>query len=158
MDKKEIDKILKQHSKWINGEKGGSRADLSGADLSDTLLDNISWLAYIGIVPDKQGKAYAYKLIDDKGEGIFQGGINYLEAEKFEVEQVDPDVNEQCSYGINLATFTWCLSAKRVDTNRLLMMEFNVKDAVCPIGSDGKFGVKKCKKIGECSWKGTLKE
>ena len=32
MDKKEIDKILKEHKNWLNGE-GGERADLRGADL-----------------------------------------------------------------------------------------------------------------------------
>jgi len=35
-------------------------------------------------------------------------------------------------------------------------MEFDAKDAVCPLNSDGKFRVKKCKKMGECNWKGNL--
>jgi uncharacterized protein YjbI with pentapeptide repeats len=34
MTKKQLDKILKDHQKWLNGEPNGRRADLSGADLS----------------------------------------------------------------------------------------------------------------------------
>ena len=185
MDKEELAKILKEHKKWLLSE-GGSRADLSraalsdanlsgdnlsgadlsgaylrGADLSgaylrDTILENINWLAYIGIVPNKSGVAYAYKITNAEGEGIYNGGINYAEAETFEVDAVDTDVTIQCSYGINLATFSWCLNQFTGKTQRLFMFEFNVRDAVCPIGSDGKFRVKKCTKVGECDWKGNL--
>ena len=43
MNQKEINKVLKLHKKWLNGEKGGIRADLQGAslqgaDLQDTYL------------------------------------------------------------------------------------------------------------------------
>ena len=133
-----------------------SGAYLSGADLSETILDDINWLAYIGIVPNKAGVAYAYKITNADGEGIYSGGINYTKAKSFEVDAVDTDVTIQCSYGINLATFSWCLNQFTGKTQRLFMFEFNVRDAVCPIGSDGKFRVKKCTKVGECDWKGNL--
>ena len=34
MKANELKKILELHEKWLNGEEGGERADLSGADLS----------------------------------------------------------------------------------------------------------------------------
>ena len=34
MKQEELQKILEAHGKWINGEYGGERADLRGADLS----------------------------------------------------------------------------------------------------------------------------
>ena len=187
MERKELDKILKEHKKWQNGEGGQGadlqRADLQGAnlqraylqganlqraylqdanlqraDLRDTLLDGIDWLAYIGIAPNEKGIALAYKLTKQNGQGIYRGGIDYIVKDKFSVPEVDPDLYTQCSYGINLATFSWCLSNKQDETNRLFLFKFNVKDAVCPIASDGKFRVKKCTKIGECTWKGRLKD
>jgi len=131
-----------------------SGANLSRANLGDTIYGGINWLLLLGIVPIN-GKCRAYKIINEKGEGIYRGGINYLESDKFSVEEVDKDLGVQCSYGINLATLAWCLSEKKEDY-RLLLMEFKFSDAVCPVGSDGKFRVKKCRKIGECDWKGNL--
>ena len=130
-------------------------ADLRDADLRDTIYDNVNWLLLLGIVPGKDNKCRAYKIINQKGEGIYQGGINYLETGTFGVEKVDPDLYQQYSYGINLATLAWCLTVKE-NRYRLLLMEFDFADAVCPIGSDGKFRVKRCTKISECDWKGNL--
>jgi len=131
-----------------------SGANLGGANLSNTIYNGINWLLLLGVVPIK-GKCRAYKIINKQGEGIYQGGINYLNGLRFSVLKVDKDLNIQCSYGINLATLAWCLSEKKEDY-RLLLMEFKFSDAVCPVGSDGKFRVKKCRKIGECDWDGNL--
>ena len=38
MEKKELAIILKKHSAWINGEYGGERANLRGADLRGAAL------------------------------------------------------------------------------------------------------------------------
>ena len=50
MTKKEIKRKLDLHLKWLRGERGGERADLSGADLSGANLScadlsraNLSW-------------------------------------------------------------------------------------------------------------------
>ena len=40
MKQEELQKILDAHKKWINGEDGGVRADLSNADLSGANLSN----------------------------------------------------------------------------------------------------------------------
>ena len=133
-----------------------SGANLSGADLSETILEGINWLVYIGITPNEKGIAYAYKITNKDGEGIYQGGINYTKGKTFSVDSVDKDVNTQCSYGINLATYRWCLEARQTTSQRLFMFKFNISpdNCVCPIASDGKFRVKKCTKVGECDWKG----
>jgi hypothetical protein len=132
-----------------------SGADLYRANLTKTILEGINWLAYIGITPDHQGTARAYKVVTKDGIGPFQGGINYLDADTF-TSALDPDVNTQCSQGIHLATLRWCLDNRQASDNRLFMFSFNVKDTVCPIGSDGKFRVSKCRKVGECDWQGNL--
>jgi uncharacterized protein YjbI with pentapeptide repeats len=129
-------------------------ANLSGANFKKTILEGINWLAYIGIVPDHQGTARAYKVVTKEGTGPFQGGINYLGEDVFESE-LDTNDNIQCSQGIHLATFRWCLDNKG-EERRLFMFSFNVRDSVCPIGSDGKFRVRKCRRIGECDWQGNL--
>jgi len=161
MGDKELKEIVAKHRKWRQGESGGERAYLrgaylQGANLSNTILDGINWLAYTGIVPDHQGTARAYKVTNSQGEGIYRGGVNYLEADTFKVPKVDTDISRQCAEGIHLGTFAWCLDNKQTETNRLIMFSFNVKDAICPIDTDGKFRVSKCRKIGECDWKGNL--
>jgi hypothetical protein len=133
-----------------------SGVDLSGADLKDTLLDNIVWLSYVGIIPCPDGTAYAYKIINSEGEGIYKGGINYLADKKISVHDCDTDVNEQCGRGINLATFQWCLSNGNPKEHRILLMKFKTADAICPIASDGKFRVSACERVGEIDWKGNL--
>src|SRR5574343_633990 len=159
MDDKQLREILEKHRDWVYGKKGGVRANLTkanlyGANLYGTILGGINWLAYIGIVPDHQGTARAYKVLTKGGVGPFNGGIDYLAGDVFESE-LDRDESVQCSQGIHLATFRWCLDNKQ-EGRRLFMFSFNVKDCVCPIGSDGKFRVRKCRKIGECDWQGNL--
>ena len=34
----ELEKIIEKHGRWLRGESGGERADLSGASLSDASL------------------------------------------------------------------------------------------------------------------------
>jgi len=164
----ELKEILEKHWKWLKGKEGGQHAylrgaylrdaDLRGADLRETILSEINWLAYIGIVPGTNGKARAYKIVTKDGTGAFYPGINYLKSNTVECDYFDSDVNLHCSNGINLATFQWCLDAKIDSTYRLLMMEFDVaSDNVCvPIATDGKFRVRKASVVGECDWNGNL--
>lgn len=158
----ELKEILAKHKMWGLGEDGGQRADLQGADLRgadlrETIMEKINWLSYIGIVPNKTGKARAYKVITERGTGPCYSGVNYLESKTVEGDIFDTNPFEHCSHGINLATFQWALNNKN-EGNRLLLMEFDVNpDNVCvPVATDGKFRVKKATRIGECDWQGNL--
>lgn len=133
-----------------------SWANLSGADLSKTILDGINWLSFVGITsPDT---AYAYKFVTKEYLSPIQleNKIDYSKKTSFVITDILKDADAQCGQGINLATLVWCLNNRQDKTDRLLMFKFHVKDAVCPVGSDGKFRVSRCVKVGECDWKGNL--
>ena len=100
---------------------------------------------------DQPGKVRAYKLVDKNGYGPYRNEIQYRTGQTYEAE-INPDENEQCGAGINLATLPWCMSEWRPGY-RILIAEFSIKDPatdICiPVASDGKFRVRKCQIVGE---------
>ena len=131
-----------------------SRANLSRANLSRANLSGAKSFSKYIVTPlllllDQPGLIRAYKLIKSNGEGPFNGGINYLIGENFVDSEVDTDENLQCGKGINLATLDWCMKEWKADY-RILVMEFTAQDiAAIPTATDGKFRVRKCKRVGE---------
>ena len=126
-----------------------SRANLSSADLSRAKGINPHRCTPLLMLHDQVGKIRAYKLIKSSGEGPYNGGINYLEGIQFEVEDANPNVDEQCGSGINLATLDWCMMGWE-EGYRILIMEFTAEDiAAIPTATDGKIRVSRCKKVGE---------
>jgi len=136
-----------------------SLADLRFADLSETFLQDIDWLAWMGIVPDARGYARAYKLTNAQKEGIYKRGIVYGKKGKV-AATLDTDVYQQCGSGINLATLQWCLrELKQAGENpHLYIYQFKVSpENVCaPMASDGKFRVGEATLVGECDLNGRL--
>jgi hypothetical protein len=134
-------------------------ADLSSANLRETILGDIDWLPWMGIVPDARGYARAYKLTNSKKEGIYKRGIVYGKKGKV-AATLDTDVNQQCGSGINLATLQWCLrELKQAGENpHLYIYQFRVSpENVCaPMASDGKFRVGEATLVGECDLNGRL--
>lgn len=72
MKANELKKILKLHAKWLNGEEGGKRADLSGADLREADLSGANldfsclplWCGSLSAnFDDRQLKQIAYHLV-----------------------------------------------------------------------------------------------
>jgi len=130
-----------------------SRANLSSANLSSANLSraegiNKHWTTVLYGMLDQVGKIRAYKLVNEKMEGPFNGGIVYEEGKTVK-EKADTNENDHCSYGISLATLPWCMSEWQQGF-RILVAEFNRKDiAAIPIGSDGKFRVHRCRIVGE---------
>jgi len=133
-------------------------ADLYGADLHGANLRGAKNISKYITTPlylllDQPGKIRAYKLINQQGEGPYNGGINYLNGKEFSAN-ANMDEQEQCGAGINLATLDWCIKEWR-EGYRILIMEFTEKRKdgtpnICvPIGSDGKFRVWECKRVGE---------
>ena len=67
MNQEELQKILEAHGKWINGEYGGVRAnlrgaDLRGADLRGADLDFACWPLWCGGLAVKVCKRIAVQL------------------------------------------------------------------------------------------------
>ena len=129
-------------------------AYLQGADLRYAYLrgaKNLSkyWTTPLYVLKDQVGKIRAYKLVNKDNEGPYNGGIVYGIGKTVSVKKADCDENLQCSYGISLADLPWCLKEWR-EGYKILVVEFLAKDiAAIPIGSDGKFRVRKCKVIRE---------
>ena len=98
---------------------------------------------------DQIGKIRAYKIVNSKNEGIYNGGLVYKIGEEVEIKKANTDEFNNCGEGINLATLDWCIKEYK-EGYKILIAEFTKKDIACiPIGSDGKFRVFRCKIIGE---------
>ena len=128
-------------------------ANLRSADLSSAKGINKNLITPLRILLDQPGPIWAYKLVNEEGEGPFNGGINYLNAkEAFSASKLDPDEMVQCGEGINLATLDWCMKEWR-PSYRILIMEFFAHEPkgnlVIPTATDGKFRVKQCRRVGE---------
>ncbi len=134
-------------------------AYLRGAYLRDANLRGAYLQGAKGITPerctpllilgDQVGKIRAYKLVNEQGEGIYNGGLKYITGETVEVKGADTSPDVQCAAGISLATLDWCLNEWQPG-HKVLICEFTAKDiAAIPTATDGKFRVRKCKVIGE---------
>ena len=126
-------------------------ANLQGANLQGAMGCNKHRTTDLFILLDQPGKVRAYKLVNKNGYGPYRNEIQYRTGQTYEAE-INPDENEQCGAGINLATLPWCMSGWQPGY-RILIAEFTIKDPatdICiPIASDGKFRVRKCKIVGE---------
>ena len=128
-------------------------ADLSFANLSSAEGVNKHQCTPLTILQDQIGKIRAYKIVNDRYEGIYNGGIKYEVGKTVEAETLNTDDTEQCGAGINLATLAWCLQEWCSDRH-ILLCEFTLKDTlIIPVATDGKFRVKRCKVIKEINYK-----
>lgn len=124
-------------------------ANLGGANLRDAKGLNPYVTTPLHILGDQVGKIRAYKLVNEKSEGPFNGGIVYRQGETVEVADADPDPARHCAAGVNVATLDWCINNWEPGY-RVLVVEFTAEDiAAIPHGSDGKFRVFRCKVVGE---------
>ena len=126
-----------------------SGANLSGADLRGAEGINKELTTPLYMLYDQPGKIRAYKLVTANGSGPWYQAITYEIGESYSVEDCDTNEQNQCGTGINLATLDWCMKEWK-NGWRILIAEFDADDIACiPIGSDGKFRVRKCKIVGE---------
>jgi len=125
------------------------RANLNRAYLNGARGISKYWTSNLYMLQDQIGKIRAYKLVNKENEGPYNGGIVYTIGKTVSVDKADDNEYTQCSYGISLADLPWCIS-KWEEGYKILVVEFTAKDiAAIPIGSDGKFRVRKCKVIRE---------
>jgi hypothetical protein len=98
---------------------------------------------------DQPGKIRAYKLINENGEGPYNGGLIYEIGQTVSVEDANTDSSVQCAAGINVADLSWCMAEWR-DGHRILIVEFTAKDIACiPTATDGKFRLHRCDVVDE---------
>ena len=162
MNKQDLQKILEDHLKWWRDEKGGIRADLRGANLSDADLRganliradlsgadlrgaNLSGAKGLKIAKDylsqferaKNG-IYVYKTF-----GAYQAPPDYwiIEPKSFIEEVVNPDRCTECGSGVNFATLDWIKSnseTKNLPIWKCLIYWDDMADVVVPYMTDGK--------------------
>jgi len=131
-----------------------SRADLSGANLSGADLSGAKGINKYRTTPlysmlEQTGVIRMYKLTNSAGVGPYNGGITYEVGKEYSVDNADTDEACDCGAGINLADLPWCMSHWQLGY-RIFVAEFAAEDVACiPIGSDGKFRVKRCVIVSE---------
>ena len=131
-----------------------SRADLYGADLYGANLSGAEGINKYLTTPlysllDQPGEIIAHKLVNADGLAPFNGGITYEIGKEYSEPNANTDENEQCAKGLNVATLDWCLKNWSKD-QRILLVSHTVADiAAIPIGSDGKYRVKRLMVVGE---------
>ena len=142
-----------------NKDKSFYMADLNSADLRSADLrsanlrfaknfNKFSFTPLYGMF-DQPGAIIAYKIVNSKNEGIYNGGITYTVGATIEEKDADIDEYNSCGEGINLATLDWCIKEWKPGY-KILLAEFTKADIACiPVISDGKFRVFRCKIIGE---------
>jgi len=125
-------------------------ANLTGANLRDASGFSKWRCDDLRILSDQVGKIRAYKLVNEKGQGNYRGGITYKHGEAYEVENAGTNEESMCGQpGIYLATLPWCMKDWQPGY-KILIAEFTRKDiAAIPIGTDGKIRVHRCKIVGE---------
>ena len=125
-------------------------SNLRDSNLRDSKGANKNLVTPLRILLDQPGPVRAYKLVNENGEGPFNGGINYLnlKVDQFSVPSVDTDENKLCAPGIHLATLDWCMHEWK-QGYRILIMEFIAADLCVPTATDGKFRVRACRRVGE---------
>ena len=127
------------------------RANLQGANLQGAKGKEINKFLTtpLYMLLDQKGPIRAYKLVNSDGTGPFNGGLTYRIGEIVMVQDADTDEAKDCGPGINLATLDWCMREWRPG-RRILMVQFTAAEiAAIPIGSDGKFRVRRCEVVGE---------
>ena len=129
-------------------------ANLEGANLRSAYLEGAKGLNRYLLIPllalfDQPGRIRAYKLVNEYGEGLYNGGLCYEIGNHYEVDNANTDVNQQCGAGINVATLDWCMREWQVGYH-ILIAEFSAADiAAIPTATDGKFRLHRCDIVGE---------
>ena len=124
-------------------------ADLRSADLSSTIGLNKYICTPLLLLYDQPGVIRVYKLVNQRNEGPYIGGIKYEIGKEYSVDNADTNELQQCAAGINLATLDWCMKNWQ-QGYKILIAEFIAADiAAIPTATDGKFRVHRCKIVGE---------
>ena len=98
-------------------------------------------------------KAIFYKAVRKEKDGTYHSDYNSdftYEIGKVKTERCDDDIEEDCSYGINISHRDWVLSfGKNWRDLAILKVETKIADIVMPINTDGKVRTSKVKVLEE---------
>ena len=103
-------------------------------------------------VEHSDGKAIFYKAVHKKDNTYFSDYKNSFTYDiGKEMEQTcDPNVNEDCSFGLHIAHLQWALDyGSNWNDLAILEVEVDIKDIVLPINSNGKVRTSKMKVLRE---------
>ena len=124
------------------------KADLCGITCYEDTKINKFLTTHLYSILDQAGPCIAYKVVRRDGSGIHYPTIKYEVGKEYKEPECDLSEYVHCGAGLNLADLPWCINSWS-EGCRILIAEFAKEDAVIPVGSDGKFRVKKCRIIGE---------
>ncbi len=109
------------------------------------------YMAFYGIKHDKK-KAIFYKAVHSTKEGYvsdYDSRVKYVVGESISID-CDPDIYEECSYGIHIAHLNWCLDFGRSWENlAIIEVEVDIEKIVLPLASIGKVRTSKIKVLRE---------
>ena len=124
-------------------------AYLRGAKLQGARNINRFLCTPLLMLYDQPGAIRAYKLVNERGEGPYFGGIIYEVGESYSVDNANTDISIQCAEGISVATLDWCMK-DWLTGYRILIVEHTAEDiAAIPTATDGKYRLHRCKVVGE---------
>ncbi len=115
-----IKNVLELHKKWLNNEKDGVRADLSGANLSGA---DLSWANLNGVTGLLSQVEYVKSHFKTNEKGIIayktfnevhQANNNWvIEPGQYITENVNPNRTNRCGCGVNVGTPVFVLTNTR---------------------------------------------
>ncbi len=98
-------------------------------------------------------KATFYKAVNKYEDGSYHSNWDndfIYEIGKKKKEKCDPDINEDCSFGIHISYLNWALDyARNWDNLAILEVETKISDIVLPKNTDGKVRTSEVKVIRE---------
>lgn len=155
----DIEKILKLHKKWLNGEPGGKCADLSDADLRYANLSDADLRG--ADLSDADGLLSTIDYLTEHFERTDEGfiayktfGSDYIPPEKWVIqpgsvitENVNYDRCNNCGCGINAAPLEWVKKNYGYRNSDIwkVLIRFEWLSGVCvPYHTDGKI---RCERV-----------
>ena len=136
----------------VNCQISNGRIEISGNARIVFMPKTIAeFMSFYGIKHDKN-KAVFFKAVHRFEEGYVS---DYDQTFKYQIgeiihENCDPDIGEDCSYGIHIAHLTWCLDFGRDWSNlAIIAVETDISKIVLPINTNGKVRTSEIKVLHE---------
>ena len=140
------------NSQVVNRQYNG-KINISGNARIVYMPKNINdFIDFYGIKHTKT-KAIFYKAVRKDENGIYRADFNSnftYEIGKTKAEECDPNIEDNCSFGINISHLNWALNfGKDWDNLAIIEVETKISDIVMPTDTDGKVRTSKVKVLRE---------